>query len=300
MSTPITIFTPTYNRAHLLHKLYNSLERQSLVAFEWLIVDDGSSDTTEQVVNEFIALGRLNIRYVRQANGGKHRAINTAVKLARGEYLFIVDSDDYLADNAVERIMHHISSVKHDPMNAGVCGLKVYENGHDVGGNKPFGVIDSDSIGFRETLHMKGDMAEIWNTEVLRKYPFPEFPGEKFISEAIVWNRIALDGYKLRYFYEPLYICEYRQDGLTCSIRRHYRNSPLGTMLYYNENIRRHCSAKTAIIAAINYWRYTVRYSGKRGRQFAPIFWTYLFLPIGYIFYLRDLHKESSQIKHNK
>lgn len=130
-------------------------------------------------------------------------------------------------------------------------------------------------------------MAEVFKTEILKEYPFPEFDGEMFISEGIVWSRIA-QKYNLRYFYEGIYICDYLEDGLTKSIRKHFCNSPKGTMLVYNEIMKQKRRLKTKIISAINYWRYTIRYRGGRKDEFAPVWWSYIFYPIGLFYYYRD------------
>ncbi len=108
----ITIFTPTYNRAYRLSNLFNSLRVQTDKNFEWLIVDDGSTDETEQLVRTFIGGADFNIRYVKQLNGGKHRAINRGIQLARGSLFLIVDSDDFLTKNAVEIIYKNYDTIQ--------------------------------------------------------------------------------------------------------------------------------------------------------------------------------------------
>ena len=107
MNIKITIFTPTYNRDYIIINLYKSLLIQTLKDFEWLIIDDGSTDNTELLVSSFIKDNKINIRYIKQQNGGKHRAINKALEEAKGELFFIVDSDDQLVDNAIERILYY-------------------------------------------------------------------------------------------------------------------------------------------------------------------------------------------------
>ncbi|MCS2864766.1 glycosyltransferase family 2 protein [Bacteroides thetaiotaomicron] len=101
----VTVFTPTYNRAYILNDLYQSLCRQTCRKFEWLIVDDGSTDNTEGLVASWLDEGKMSLRYIKQPNGGKHRAINKGIQEANGDLFFIVDSDDYLAKNAIERIL---------------------------------------------------------------------------------------------------------------------------------------------------------------------------------------------------
>ena len=125
----ITVFTPAYNRGYIIGKLYESLRRQSFRDFEWLVVDDGSTDDTGTLLAGFIAENKIPIRYFRQENGGKHRAINRGVREARGELFFIVDSDDHLADDALERVAFHYGNVRNDANFAGVSGVCAAESG---------------------------------------------------------------------------------------------------------------------------------------------------------------------------
>lgn len=284
----LTIFTPTYNRAYILGQLYKSLCDQTCKDFEWLIVDDGSDDETMEVVKNFMQEFSFPIRYYKTPNGGKHRAINYGVQKANGQAFFIVDSDDALPKDSVETILAYFKQIEHDDDFAGISGLREYFGDKGIiGGVKDFGVIDTDMISIREKYHVKGDMAEVFKTSVLKEYPFPFFEGEKFMTEGVVWSRIAKK-YKMRYFYKGIYQCEYLEDGLTKSIRRQYRNSPLGAMLAYSSFMRQKRSLKTQVINAINYWRYTWNYKKNRPKNLCPPFWAYLFFPFGVFFYLRD------------
>jgi glycosyltransferase involved in cell wall biosynthesis len=218
----LTIFTPAYNRAQLVYRLYESLERQTVKDFEWIIVDDASPDNTQEVVENFMKDHEgYDIIYYRQEHGGKHRAINYAVSIARGSFFFIVDSDDYLVDTAVEQILSWIEGAENEPKLAGVSGLRVSENG------TVWGVSDNSEIASkmgtyvdatnfeRAKYKLTGDKAEVYKTEILKQFPFPEFENEYFVTEAVVWDAIAHAGYKLRWYYEPIYICDYLEDGLT-------------------------------------------------------------------------------------
>ena len=213
---PITVFTPAYNRAHLLPRLFHTLKLQTNLAFEWLIVDDGSADDTEAVVQKLInEEKRFPIRFFKQKHGGKHRAMNLAVKLAKGEYFFPVDSDDWLPENAIELLISWIKEIQDVPSICGVAGQKALADGKPVGNSfENEGFVDASSLE-RKKLHIEGDKAEVFATEVLREHPFPEFEGEFFVTEAVCWNAIAADGYKLRWYQEPIYYCEYQEDGLT-------------------------------------------------------------------------------------
>ncbi len=251
----ITVFTPTYNRAYILKNLYESLCRQTFTDFEWLIVDDGSTDNTEALVQGWGQQQRLNLRYFRQPNGGKHVAVNHGVKEARGEAFFIVDSDDYLADNALFWIDKKFSEIQDDDRFAGISGLKVFPNGKSISQGWQKDEIDANALDIRYTYHVQGDLAEVFKTDVLRQYPFPEGNGEKFCPEALVWNRIARR-YLIRYVQKPIYVGEYRFDGLSASTIRVRQSSPQNTMTYYAELSRTSVPRSIRIKAAINFWRF--------------------------------------------
>ncbi len=210
----ITIMTPTYNRAYILPIAYDSLKKQTSFDFEWIIVDDGSTDNTEEFVNLWLSdKNRFEITYYKQINGGKHRAVNRGVSLAKYDYFFILDSDDSLTPNAVEKIHEWIADIKDLEGFAGVSGLKGI--GEDaVGGKINTHYIDATNLE-RKKYGLLGDKAEIYRTDILKKYPFPEFDGENFLRESASWDRIAKDGFKLRWYNEIIYICDYIEDGLT-------------------------------------------------------------------------------------
>lgn len=217
----LTIFTPTYNRAYMLHKLYESLKNQTRKDFEWLIIDDGSSDDTRNLIKKWINENtNFKIRYYYQNNGGKHRAINKAVKHSLGKYFFIVDSDDYIVDDAIDIIYKWCMSINNCNEFAGVSGLKGY-NYFDMVGSFPRGkkykeYIDATNLE-RDKYKLLGDKAEVYKTEILAKYPFIEYENENFITESTVWDKMAYDGLKIRWYNRIIYICNYLDDGLTKS-----------------------------------------------------------------------------------
>jgi glycosyltransferase involved in cell wall biosynthesis len=256
----ITVFTPAYNRAYTLGRLYDSLCRQTFRDFEWLVVDDGSTDKTEQLIAGFIAEQRIPIRYIRKVNGGKHTAINLGVKEARGELFFIVDSDDYLIDNALEGAHRLFLQIAGNQQFAGISGVCARADGSKVGGEEPWSVIDATALEIRNKYHVKGDLSEIYKTEILKQFPFPEFDDERFSPEALVWNRIAKSGYKLRYVNKGIYICEYLGDGLTAAITRVRIKSPKAMSLYYSEYFHCHTPLREKVKTMINYWRFSPYY----------------------------------------
>lgn len=215
----MTILTPTYNRAYILTKAFDSLCRQSDFDFEWIIVDDGSTDDTEKLVNSWMTDDLpFKLRYIKQVNGGKHRALNRGINEAEYGYVLILDSDDHLTDDAVAKVHAWIKTIEGKDDFAGVAGLRGWINKNTPIGGSGDGraYIDAKNTE-RRRYHLSGDKAEVYKTDILKKYRFPEFEGEKFLSEHVVWDSIAKDGYKIRWFNEVIYKCEYLEDGLTKS-----------------------------------------------------------------------------------
>ena len=231
----ITVFTPAYNRADIIGALYHSLQRQKFTDFEWIVVDDGSSDHTESLFDQWLSDDNpFPIRYILQRNGGKHRAVNQGLLKAEGELFLIVDSDDYLADDAlaqVDAVEKSIPSAERSCF-AGICGCKAFFDGKMIGTTFDNGEFLDVTYLERERHGIQGDKAEVFYTALLKKYPFPEFEGEKFLTECVVWNRIAGDGFKFRYFNGILMFCEYRADGLSKNIENAFIGSPRGYALY--------------------------------------------------------------------
>lgn len=230
----ITIFTTTYNRGYIIENLYYSLKSQTCKDFEWVVIDDGSIDNTEDLFHKWeIETSEFPIKYKKVINGGKHRAINLGVNMAATDAFFIVDSDDYLVENAIEQVQKWFQTICGNSQYAGVSGLKGYSKDSPIGGWGIFSgkYIDATNLE-RAKYGLLHDKAEIYKTSFLKKYPFPEFEGENFLTEGIVWNKIALEGYKIRWYKEIIYICDYLDDGLTrCGYKRSIQN-PKGYMSY--------------------------------------------------------------------
>ena len=283
----ISVFTPTYNRADLLHRLYDTLILQTYKNFEWVIVDDGSKDNTKDVVSSFVKEGKLNIHYVQQENGGKHRAINTGVKLAKGEIFFILDSDDILPNNALELVVESYQPIKDDISFAGVSGIDGYFDGRIIGSGLPYESIDCNSVDIRYKFHVTGDMKEVFRTSVMKEFPFPDIEGEKFCPEALVWNRIAKE-YKLRYFNKIIYKVEYQSEGLTSNIVKVRMKSPITSMMCYAEMLDLNIPFKDKMKAAINYWRFRLCYNGNGSYPKLSGLWNAV-APLGWLMHLNDI-----------
>ena len=229
----ITVFTPTYNRSNLLNRVYESLLSQTNFSFEWILVDDGSTDDTESVINNFIDQKKISITYLKQENKGKHFAINKGVQLAKGEYLVILDSDDALTSNAIESILESVKIINEKSNIGGIVGRKIYFDQQLIG--KLIGKnIISNSLDIRYKQNIIGDLAEIYKTEVLREFPFPEIKNEKFCPEDLVWNRIAQKD-SLLFTDKLVYQVEYLPDGLSGKIVKIRMTSPIASMICYSE-----------------------------------------------------------------
>lgn len=222
----ITIFTPTYNRAYIIGKLYQSLCNQTSKDFEWLIVDDGSTDNTESIINSYNEENKIFIRYYKQENGGKHTAINKALDLAEGELFFIVDSDDWLTEDAVETIICDWEKVRSNDL-CGISYLRGHTDGKVMGPLFPKDKFIDNFIDVRVNGGILGDKAEAWDTQKLRQYRFPTFPREKFIAEGYLWYQLGLK-YDMLFVNKVIYICEYLDGGLTKSGKKMRIQNPLG------------------------------------------------------------------------
>lgn len=223
----ITILTPTYNRGYCLLRLFESLQLQTYKDFEWVVIDDGSIDDTPSIIEDMISKACFPIKYKRTENGGKHRAINRGVDLVDGDMIFFLDSDDWLREDALEWIVKIEATIPEESKSdfAGVQGLKCHTNGTIVGTTFKGEILDTTTIN-RKKYGIRGDKAEAYYTVLIKKYPFPEFEGEKFATERLVWNQIAAKGKKVRYFNEPIYYCEYLPDGLTYPGNKLYAKNP--------------------------------------------------------------------------
>lgn len=233
----ITVFTPTYNRAYIIGNLYSSLQRQTNTNFEWLVVDDGSADNTGEL---FAAWQQENnpfpIRYVKQENGGKCRAINHGLQLAEGELFLNVDSDDYLTDDAIEKILLWESRLPEDGKFCAVAGN--LGTGLQETPNEPLPGEYFDGNAFDRYGIVKGERAFAFYTDIHRRYLYPDCPGEKFMTEAVTWNRMAHDGYRIRFYNDIIWIYEYKPDGLTQAGDRLFWENPQGTGIFFREKAK--------------------------------------------------------------
>lgn len=238
----LTIFTATYNRGHLIENLYRALQRQEVFNFEWLVVDDGSQDKTQELFAQWQKeKNSFSIRYYRQNNRGLISALNRGLELAKGEYFAKIDSDDYVVDSYMKNVNCWLDSIQNCSELYAVAGLRVTPDGNPLKGVWPKiasdpGYIDATDLE-RAKYDLDADMSEAWRTEVLRKHPFPVWPGEKFAPEQLVLYQIASEGLKLRWFPVPMCVCEYQKGGLTLGASKLEKQNPMGYAMMYNQYI---------------------------------------------------------------
>lgn len=232
----MTIFTPTYNRAYILQRVYNSLCVQTDSDFEWLIVDDGSEDDTEHLVKEWIEQNVIPIRYYKQKNGGKQRAHNKGVEMSNTELFVCLDSDDYVTRDFVEQHIKRWNEVKNDTTIAGIVSLKGYESGKPTGTNIPENLEKTTLMNLYKKLKFRGDATMMYRTELLREFPFVIEPDEKFIGEEYVYNQIDRK-YQMAVLPKVLMIVEYLEDGYSRNVRKVTKENPKGYIRLKKQSI---------------------------------------------------------------
>ena len=251
-----TVFTPTYNRAYCLRNVYHALLEQTFRSFEWLIIDDGSEDGTLELIEKWREQRNIRIRYERQAHGGVHVAHNRAIKLASGELFLRLDSDDRALPNTLEHLYYRWLEIPKIERRrySGVQCLCMDASGRIIGDPYPKDVWDARA---NELVQLSGEKWGFHRVDVLRLYPFPVFPGERFIPEGLVWNRIGLQ-YRMRCINEALRIYSTGDDSLTQRMAAIRYQSPAGSILFYKEFMRLQVPVITALRATANYVRFSL------------------------------------------
>ena len=232
----LTIFTPTYNRDYILPKLYKSLCQQTCKDFEWVLVDDGSTDTTGEMANNWLSEKKINMRFIKQKNSGKPIAHNKGVSEAKGDLFVCVDSDDYLLDNAVEEIKKLWTKIRNRKI-TGILSFRCYSN------KSPLTTLQNSKIKestLREAYKkhgLHGDTMLIFKTDIIRKYHFVVANGERFIPEDYLYNQIDNDG-PMYIYRKALYVCEYQKDGLTANVAQNLFSNYKSYVIYCNAKLK--------------------------------------------------------------
>lgn len=286
----VSVITPIYNRASFLPSLFESLCHQTTKDFEWIIVDDGSTDDVRGAVENFLFDG-FDVRLYQKENGGKHTAINMGISEAKGELTLILDSDDELPKDAIATILDAYQQIKGKHDFAGVCGYMAHRDGQVIG--YPLLEVDASEIDLRYKYHVCGDMCEVFRTDVLREFPFPELKGERFCPECLVWNRIARK-YRLHVFPKVVYLRDYLDGGLTDNIVKIRMNSPVASMMTYAEMLDIEIPWSQKMKAAINYYRFKACLTVEHAREVScniptvPLSWRWT-KPLGWLMHWRDV-----------
>ena len=250
----ITVFTPTYNRSRELGRLYNSLVNQTNQSYIWLMVDDGSTDNTEELVKTWKNEDLIQIQYFKQKNMGKSMAHNKGVELTKTELFSCVDSDDYLKENAIEEILKCWRHAMDD--NVGILAFKGEERKtittlsiRPIGKN---GYVNSTLKNAYANLGLHGDTMLIFKTSVIQRYHFPCIEGEKFVPEAYLYDLIDQDG-KLMILEKVLYICEYLEDGYTQNMAALLKRNPRGYEAYIRQRLKFDTKIKDRFLDTIRF-----------------------------------------------
>ena len=294
----LTVFTPAYNRAHTIGRTYESLCRQTSKDFEWLVVDDGSSDNTRQLVEGWIAEGKIPIRYIYQENQGMHGAHNTAYRNIHTLLNTCIDSDDYMPDDAVEKILNCWRENGNDQL-AGLIGLDVTQDGNVIGVPFPGGMKRTTLQGFYEAGG-RGDKKLVYRTDVITRYPeYPLFEGERYVGLGYKYMLIDQD-YELAVLNEPLVIVEYQQDGSSFNMFKQYWRNPRGMAFYRKTEMLLAHSLKRKLMVCTHYVSSSIISRNWRFIQESPKkLMTVLCIPSGVALYLLIRYKVKNNSKMN-
>lgn len=294
----LTVFTPTYNRAHTLGRTYESLCRQTCKDFEWLIIDDGSTDDTSLFVAKWIKAGHIKIRYIFQKNQGMHGAHNTAYRNINTELNTCIDSDDYMPDDAVEKIVSFWKKFGSDNY-AGLIGLDQMENGNIIGTKFPSDLSETTLQNFYANGG-RGDKKLVYRTDVIKKYPeYPIFEGERYLGLAYKYMLIDMD-YRLLTLNEPLVTVEYQQDGSSYNMYTQYWRNPKGFSFYRKTEMMCTPTLKRKFISCIHYVSSSIIDGNYNFLSDSPKrFLTILAIPFGVILYLHIRLKVKNKSKMN-
>jgi glycosyltransferase involved in cell wall biosynthesis len=291
-SRSFTVFTPTYNRGHTLHRVFDSLAAQTYTDFEWLVIDDGSTDGTRNLVDAWRQKNVFPIQYDYQENSGKPRAFNRAVKKAKGRRFLNLDSDDSCTPDALEKFNAYWVSIPEEQRTA-FSGITVHcmdSAGKIIGNMFPRDIMDMMPGEMNARHPIQGEKWCFYRTDVLRQYPYPEIPGERYIPEGVVWNRIGA-AYRMRYVNETLRVYYRSTDGIMAQFRKPRVQSPIGARLYYREALSRPMRYKTRLRNLLNYIAFSF-HAGVSVRalceQSGSFFAAAGLLPLGFALYLRD------------
>ncbi|QLG46697.1 glycosyltransferase family 2 protein [Costertonia aggregata] len=278
----ITVFTPTYNRGYCLHQVYDSMVAQTNQDFIWLIIDDGSTDNTKEIVDAWIKENKIDIQYHYQANLGMHGGHNAAYRLIKTTLNVCIDSDDYMPDDAVQKILENWKKIEGIEKFAGLVGLDADKKGNIIGTKIPENIKKTTLYDVYNTHKVLGDKKLVYRTAVVKKYPpYPIFEGERFVPLGYLYQLIDQD-YRLMPVNEVFCIVEYQQDGSSMNMLKQYRRHPKGFAFSRKSRMRYARNFKDKFKNAIHYVSCALFTKNGRFLKESPKKWTTLLaIPFG-------------------
>ncbi len=291
----LTVFTPAYNRAHTLPRTYQSLLNQDCKGFIWLIIDDGSTDETAELVKKWKQQDNgFEIQYVYKENGGMHTAHNTAYENIHTELNICIDSDDCLAEGAVGKILKAWKKVREEGY-AGLIGLDADFEGKIIGRGFPQNLKETTLNGYY-AAGGSGDKKLVYRTDIIKQYPpYPVFEGEKYVALAYKYRLIDQD-YKLAVLDEVLCNVEYQEDGSSGTMWKQYLKNPKGFAFWRKICMQYPMSKKRLFVDCIHYVSSSILANNKKFLAESPRkLLTLLAIPFGSVLALEVKRKAKSQ-----
>lgn len=294
----LTVFTPAYNRAHTIGRTYESLCRQTCKDFEWLVIDDGSTDNTKELVQSWIQENKIPIRYIYQENQGMHGAHNTAYRNITTELNTCIDSDDYMPDDAVEQIVSFWKE-KGNEKYAGIIGLDISSKDKRVIGTDFSFDLKETKLGEYYQKGGRGDKKLVYRTSVINQYPpYPVFSGEKYFGLGFKYQLIDQD-YSLLVLNKALVIVDYQEDGSSRNMYRQYWNNPKGFAFMRKQDMKYNKSIKRKIESCIHYVASSIRAKNGRFIQESPLpLLTVLCVIPGVLWYLKIKYNVKNNVRY--
>ncbi|SEQ19630.1 Glycosyl transferase family 2 [Lachnospiraceae bacterium NE2001] len=280
----ITVFTPTYNRKKTLRKCYESLIAQTSNNFIWQIIDDGSTDNTEELVTSFINEGVIEISYIKKPNGGKVSAINMSLDVTETELWVCLDSDDYFFPKAIETYERLYDEIKDKPE---ICGLFSVRSNPDrspmMGCDVPTEIVFETQFNLRYKYKVEPEYVQVYKTAIVNQYKYPLFEGEKYVPLSYTQDQID-QKYKFLIFHEPTMVCEYQADGITKNQKRLVKKNPKGYTEFKRQQIEIAPNFAFKLKACITYDTGCILSGNKIGVLRSPnVFLTILCFPLGWL-----------------
>lgn len=294
MNKKITIVTPTFNREYTLNRCYESLCNQSNKDFLWLVIDDGSKDDTENLIQKFQKENNIDIKYVKKENGGKASALNLALDIINTEYCACLDSDEYFSNNAIEIALKYMEEIKNNKEICGIIALRSDETGKVLGGKQiPEDVLNIKFGDINDKYNIVSEVICFYKTYIIKKFRFPNFEGEKFVSPAYIQYEITKD-YKFRVFRESIVFCKYLDDGLTKNKRNVIKKNPKGYLAVKKQSFKYSKNLIKIVKHGIMYGAVSILDKNKDFIKSSPhkIFSIVLY-PISYIVYMKRFKEKN-------